>query len=273
VASHLASAGWEIRALSRSVSSERHSRFTEVRFDLDREVTPAALEGVEALVHAAYDFSTTGWPDTERVNVDGSRRLFAAAREAGVGRIVFVSTLAAFPGARSLYGRAKLEIEQAAMDVGAAVVRPGLVWGPQGATMFGKLRRVVERLPVVPLLGPAGLEISLVHEDDLTLLVGRLLELWPEGSEKLFVAASAQTLPFVELLSSLAAHTDRRPRFIRLPWTIAWLGLRALEIVGTTPPFSSDNLVSFVSLDGEPFARATDSAERYGVRFRPFALT
>jgi nucleoside-diphosphate-sugar epimerase len=272
IAGHLTRQGWNVRALSRSGSSEKHFHLTHVHFELGANPTPQALDGVDALVHAAYDFRVTSWPDIERVNVDGSRRLFAAAREANVERIVLVSTLAAFPGARSLYGRAKLEIERAAIESGAAIVRPGLVWGAHGAAMFGALQRVVERLPIVPLLGPRELQLTLVHEDDLALLVERLLELWPAGARKLLVAASGRTLTFEELLRSLASRTGRRRGFVRLPWTAAWLGLRMLEAVGATPPFRSDNLVSFVSTDDRPFARATDSAVRYGVRFRPYTL-
>jgi nucleoside-diphosphate-sugar epimerase len=273
IRSRLAGQGWTIRTLSRSRPSEKHFHSTHVHFELGGELAPQTLEGVDALVHAAYDFRATRWRDIQRVNVEGSRRLFAAAREAKVERIVLVSTIAAFPGARSLYGRAKLEIERAAIECGAAIIRPGLVWGAQGAAMFGALQHVVERLPIVPLLGPRELQLTLVHEDDLALLVERLLELWPAGSRKLLVAASRRTLTFEELLRSLAARTGRRRRFVRLPWTAPWLGLRALEAVGARPPFRSDNLVSFVSTDDHPFARATDSAGRYGVRFRPYALT
>jgi nucleoside-diphosphate-sugar epimerase len=222
-------------------------------------------------VHAAYDFDPNRWSDISAVNVEGSQRLFAAAREAGVDPIVVVSTVAAFPGARSLYGRAKLEIERAALDAGAVVIRPGLVWGPHGAAMFGALRRAIERLPVVPLPVPAGLELSLVHEDDLALLVERLLYSWPRGAGKLLVAASRQTPTFGELLRSLALGAGRRPRFVRLPWRAAWLGLRTLEEFGMKPPFRSDSLVSLVAIDGDPLARATDRAESYGVQFRPYA--
>jgi nucleoside-diphosphate-sugar epimerase len=273
MANHLANAGWNIRAFSRSGgSSEKHIGLTQVHFELGGELAPGAFDGVDALVHPAYDFSATRWPDIERINVEGSRRLFTAARKAEVDRIVYVSTLAAFPGARSLYGRAKLEIERAAMGVGAAIIRPGLVWGPRGAAMFGALQRVVERLPIVPLIVPAGLELTMVHEDDLASLVERLLDLWPQGSEKLFVAASGQTLTFVELLRSLALRADKQPRFVRLPWPVVWLGLWALETVGATPPFRSDSLVGFVSIDDRPFTRATDCGERYGVHFRPYSV-
>jgi nucleoside-diphosphate-sugar epimerase len=272
VASHLAGAGWEVRSLSRSEPGEKQPWPKQAHFELDGDLLPRALAGVDALVHLAYDFSATRWVDIERVNVAGSRRLFAAAREAGVERIVFVSTIAAFPGTRSRYGAAKLEIERAARAAGATVIRPGLVWGPQGAAMFGALQRAVERLPIVPLLVPAKLQLNLVHEGDLAALVERLLERWPEGSEKLFVAASGQPITFVELLRSLARRAGKRPRFVRLPWTVAWLGLRTLEALGAAPPFRSDSLVSFVATDSDPLARATDHAERYGVQFRPYTF-
>lgn len=271
MASHLASAGWEVRALCRSQPRIPQDRVSHVSFDLAADVHPEALRNVDALVHAGYDFSHTRWKDIVRVNVDGSRRLFAAAREAHVDRIVCISTVAAFPGTRSMYGRAKLEIETLAMDVGAAVIRPGLVWGPQGAAMFGSLRRAVRSLPVVPLVVPADLGVTLVYEDDLALFLERLLEAWPDGSKRLFVAASEHMLTFGELLRSL--QDGRRQRFVTVPWTAVWLGLRALERLGARLPFASDSLLSLATTDRDPLARATGRAGRYGVEFRPYALS
>ena len=208
-----------------------------------------------------------------RVNVDGSGRLFVAAQRAGVERVVFISSVAAFPGARSLYGRAKLEIERLAMGIGATVIRPGLVWGPQGAAILGALRSAVERLPVVPLVVPPKLELTLVNEGDLALLVERLLEHWPPAPERLFVAASAHSLTLLALLRSLAAQAGKRRYFVPVPWILPWLGLRALETLGVTPPFRSDSLLSLVHTDSDPLARATGRAERYGVSFRAYSLT
>ena len=145
------------------------------------------------------------------------------------------------------------------------------MWGAHGAAMVGALQRAVERLPIVPLLGPRDLRLTLVHEDDLALLVERLLESWPRGSRAVLVAASTQTLTFEALLRSLAARAGARRRLVRLPWTLPWLGLRALEAAGARPPFRSDSVVSFVSTDERPFSRATDTAGRYGVSFRPYA--
>jgi nucleoside-diphosphate-sugar epimerase len=272
VAGHLIDTGWRIRALCRSGLGADTVALEQARFELGHEVEPAALAGVEAMVHLAYDFSQTRWRDIERVNIVGSSRLFAAARDAGIERVVFVSSVAAFPQARSMYGRAKLEIESAALDRGATVIRPGLVWGPRGAAAFGALQRAVARLSIVPLLIPPETPISLVHEDDLSGLVECVLELWPESSGKLLVGACPQVVTFVDLLDSLARAAGKRPRFVRLPWRAVWLGLRSLEMLGLRAPFRSDSLVSLVAADSEPLVHGTDSAERYGVRWRPYAL-
>ena len=261
VAARLSAAGWTVRTLGRSGS--------DVRFELADPVPVAACEGADALVHLSYDFGCRSWRQTERVNVDGSRRLFAAARAAGIETIVCVSTVAAFPGARSNYGRAKLEIERAAFEVGACVVRPGLVWGPHGGAMFGALERAVNRLPVVPLPAPPGLEIVLVNEEDLAALIERILESWPAASGELVVAASEKPLPFASLVRSLASD-GRHSRVVHLPWRLAWLPLRTLELVGVSPPFRSDSLVSLVAVDADPFSRATTKAERFGVHLRPY---
>jgi nucleoside-diphosphate-sugar epimerase len=271
VAGRLAGAGWEVRALCRAQSRLEDRRLRRAPFTLGQAVDPAALAGVDALVHAAYDFRPTAWAEVERVNVEGTRRLLAAARGGGVRRIVCLSTVAAFPRARSMYGRAKLEIERAAAQADAVVVRPGLVWGEQGAAIFGALARAVRLLPVVPMPAPADLPLMLVHEDDLALFVLRLLEDWPAPPHGLYVVGSAQTLTFAQLLHSLAPPGGARPRVVSLPWRPVWLALRALERTGARLPFPSDRLLSLATADRNPRAHATARAERYGVEFRPYA--
>src|SRR5262249_2796624 len=89
VRSHFAARGWTVVGLGR--------RDADVPFTLKDGVEPAALRrhGVTALVHCAYDLRPTHREEIHRVNVAGSRRVLDAARAAGVGRVVLVSTLSA----------------------------------------------------------------------------------------------------------------------------------------------------------------------------------
>src|SRR6185295_9388814 len=55
------------------------------------------LEGADALVHLAFIVAAQASVDTMRaVNVEGSRRIFEAAAQHGVGRIVYSSSVAAY---------------------------------------------------------------------------------------------------------------------------------------------------------------------------------
>ena len=142
---HLRANGWEILELTRQPKPNSHS----IPFQLGAEISPQAFTGVSALVHCAYDFRPLRWNEIQAVNVDGTRKLFQAARAAGLQKIAVISTISAYEGCRSLYGRAKLEIEKITLDHGALAIRPGLVYGDKPGGMFGKLAGQVRKSSVV----------------------------------------------------------------------------------------------------------------------------
>lgn len=69
-----------------------------------------------------------------------------AAMQAGVNRRVFVSSMSAYEGCCSMYGKAKLAVEQEFLPQGVFCVRPGLLWSDESRGMFGKLARAAGAL-------------------------------------------------------------------------------------------------------------------------------
>jgi hypothetical protein len=59
--------------------------------------------------------------------------------DAGVRRLVFISTISAFDGCRSFYGKGKLEVERITHSLGGWVIRPGLLYGEKPGGMLGRL--------------------------------------------------------------------------------------------------------------------------------------
>lgn len=157
-----------IRAMSRSEKSDtkiREAGAEPVRCSLD-DVTAEHLKGADAVVHcAAYVEEWGPWRAYWRMNVDGTKRMLAAAKKAGVKRFIHIGTEAALLRGQDLrgadetyplalnspfpYSRTKAHAEKAVRAANAPgfetiVVRPRFVWGPGDETLMPAIRGMVE---------------------------------------------------------------------------------------------------------------------------------
>jgi nucleoside-diphosphate-sugar epimerase len=250
------------------VRSPRPGNHHERRYLIEMPLPTDVLASADVLIHTAYDFSLTGEAEIWSVNVRGTERLLEAAANAGVERVIVLSTMSAYGGTTQLYGRAKLAIEAATLDAGGCVVRPGIVYGDQPGGMAGSLRKMT-RLPLVPLLLGAG-ALHPVHEEDLLAVVVALAttDLVPAGP---IGVAQPEPVPFRTLLETLAAAEGRECRFVPVPWQLLYVALRLGEVLRMPLPFRADSLIGLVR--PAPTVPGQDDLARLGVRLRLFAAS
>lgn len=263
IARKFTASGWDV------VGMTRRPKAGEVAFTLGDEVAPASFADADALVHCAYDFAPIAFADIKAINVEGSARLFRAAREAGIQHIVLISTISAFNGCKSNYGRAKLLIEAEARAAGAAIIRPGLIYGASPGAMFGRLVLQVRAASIVPMPGDGRQMMYTVHEDDLTDAIFRAATRSPAPTAPVTVA-NETPIAFAEIMRAIGARLGRKVRPVPIPWQAMWLGLRGAEILRVPIGLRSDSLVSLINQDTAPLLNA--EAE-LGVRCRPFDLS
>lgn len=254
---------WEIFELTRRPRANSRA----IQFQLGDDVSPQLLAGVAALVHCAYDFGPLRWEEIAAVNVEGSRKILEAARAAGVGKMVFISSISAFDGCRSLYGRAKLEVEKIALANGALVVRPGLVYGRNAGGMFGRLAQNIRKSALVPLIGGNAQIQYLVHDEDLSAFIEKYASGEIETGPQILTAASERPWTFKQMILEIARASGRKPKFIPLPWRLVWLGLKSAERCGLRLAFRSDSLIGLVYGNRNPDFSAN---ARVGLVCRPF---
>ena len=235
--------GYLVRRLVRDPEGGAES----YRFDLTNGFDENALLGVDVLIHAAHDFTPRKGGEMKRINVEGSRKLFESAKKAGVAKIIFISSVSAFPGCASLYGNAKLEIEELARQCGGKSVRPGLIYGREGKGMFGSLEKIVTKLPLIPVFDGGGQKMVLAQVDDLAHAIGKVIEEYETLSTESITLANPEEVPFRELLSQIATKVGKRPHFVTVPSSFALFGLRTLEAIHVRLPFRSDSLVSLLN--------------------------
>jgi nucleoside-diphosphate-sugar epimerase len=260
----LAGAGFDVLGLVRQPAAGSADR----PYDLRDDPVSSLMNGVDALVHCAYDFTVTSEADIWAVNVLGTRRLLEAAAARGVKRTILVSSMSAYPGTHQLYGRAKLETEQIALDLGLAVVRLGLVYGPGWGGMAGSLKRMTD-LPVVPIVAAKSYQYT-VHEEDLgyafvTLARASKLPDIPLG------LANPEPVPFRVLMERIATEAGR-PHFrsMPLPWRPLYAALWLGERTPLKLPFRADSLLGLVR--PAPNVSGAEAVCGLGIRFRPFTL-
>jgi UDP-glucose 4-epimerase len=170
---------------------------------LDRGSLAALFDGADVAVHLAFAIFGDR-EESRRINLEGSRNVFEAAIGAGVKRLVYASSVAAYGfhpenpqplteavpprGSQSFYYSAqKAELEATLDDlltgsgVDAYVFRPCIVAGPRATMLIEQflsgarlgdplpaLRRGLGRLPMLrPVLPDLGAPIQLVHHDDV----------------------------------------------------------------------------------------------------------
>lgn len=261
---YLRNEGHEVFRLGRTRPESGDPNF--VPFTLEAGVDPAVLDPIDALVHLAYDFGPNSWEEIVRVNVEGTIDLFDAADAAGTD-VVQVSTLSAYEGCRSKYGRAKLVLEEEAFDRGYRVIRPGLVFGRDAGNVVGSLRTVVGLSPLVPVPSGGPYVHYLCHYEDLSELLEKCCTGDVPRFDRPVVAASERALAFRTILRTMAEANGRSLRFVPVPSSLVLYGLRSVEAVGLDVGLRSDSVIGLIHPDENPDFGPT---RRTGVTFRDF---
>jgi len=135
----------------------------------DRASLAAAMKGVTTVYHAAAQVGDWGpWERFVAVTIDGTRNVLDAARDAGVKRVLYVSSISAYghPDGEGLvldetaplgvdlykwsyYSRAKVEAENLAWEyyrrgeVPLTVVKPSWLYGPRDRASMPRLIRAI----------------------------------------------------------------------------------------------------------------------------------
>jgi UDP-glucose 4-epimerase len=123
----------------------------------------SAFAGADAVIHLAWAIQPSRDLDTlERINVDGSRRVFDAVAEAGVPKLIYASSVGAYsPGPKeggvnerwptngiesSFYARQKAQVEDLLDDLEARIpetrivrMRPALIFKGEAGTEIRRL--------------------------------------------------------------------------------------------------------------------------------------
>lgn len=229
------------------------------------------VAGAEILVHAAAALPIQASRESIfGVNVAGTATVLAAALEAGVRRVVFLSSTAVYgvPERHPIdesdplvgvgwYGKSKIEAESLCREFGSrgldfVIIRPKTFVGRERLGVFEILFDWVREDRRIYLLGDGTNKYQLLAVEDLVDALLRAFDAPAAPGEAVNVAAR-EFGTVREDLGALIAHADSSSRLAAVPARPAEIVLRGLELLRISPlaewHYRTAHRDSFVSID------------------------
>jgi dihydroflavonol-4-reductase len=263
----LLSEGYRVRALARNPEAITPSHDLQViQGELgDQDAIDRLVEGVDTVFHIAAMYRSEGrYEEFLQVNVEGTRCLLDASKQAGVRRFVYCSTIgvhgtvAQTPAdetapynPRDDYQKTKLMAEQYCLQshgngIEVAVIRPCGIYGP-GDTRMLKMFRMINKGTFF-FVGRGCPNFHPVYIDDL--VQGFMLAMTSDkAAGEVFIIGGPRYMPLREYVGTAAEVIGVDKPKISVPYglmTVAALACEGLcKPLGIQPPLHRRRLTFF----------------------------
>ena len=231
--------------------AELEQSVEELRGDVrDADQVRALVAGADVVVHAAAALPIQASRDSIRsVNVGGTENVLRAARDAGVPRVVFISSTAVYgvPEKHPIeeddplvgvgsYGESKIDAEGLCRvaAVETTIIRPKTFVGPERLGVFEILFDWIREGRRIYVLGQGYNRYQLLAVEDLVDAIVRAAAA-PEAAGETFNVGATEFGTVRSDLEALIDHAGSASRLRPVPVKPAELVLRGLELARLSP--------------------------------------
>lgn len=195
------------------------SRRTGTNVD-DVDALAAAFAGCDVVAHCAGINREIDEQTYERVHVAGTAAVVAAARRAGVRKLILLSFLRARPNCGSKYHESKWLAEELIRSSGLdyTVLKPGMIYG-RGDHLIDHLSHTVQTLPLFATVGLREKAIRPIPIEDFTDVLVAAVE--GRMSRETVAVTGAEELLLSDAVRRVARVVGKRVWIIPAPiWAV-----------------------------------------------------
>jgi uncharacterized protein YbjT (DUF2867 family) len=259
--------GRPVRALARRPERQEQLRSwgcEVVQGDVtDAESLRRASEGCEGVVHLVALPPFSDPKAIERVMIQGTHDLVAAATAAGVPRFVLMSALGTSQETVDVapYYRAKWEMERAVKDAGLehVVFRPSFVFGKDGGLLPQQIM-LVRWSPVNPVIGRHRLQP--VWVEDVAVYFARAFST-PAATNRTFDLVGPDRLTWEELHAQIRKVLGKRRLAFQVPPGLLKAGAAVAQLL---PPLRGAPSAVEMLDHGDNVGELEPAVETFGIR-------
>jgi nucleoside-diphosphate-sugar epimerase len=223
-----------------------HPDITVIEADLAQPGAWAeAFAGADVLVLA---HAQIGGPDPaafEANNITATENVLAAARAAGVGYIVHLSSSVVNSAARDFYTETKTRQEAlaAACPIPQVVLRPTLMFGWFDRKHIGWLARFMRRVPIFPIPGNGRYRRQPLYVGDFCDIIMSCIERRTRGAYNI---SGQEIIDYIDLIRAVRTAIGARTPIVPIPFWLFGLLLRIYGMFDRNPPFTPKQLAALV---------------------------
>jgi NADH dehydrogenase len=174
-----------------------------------------------------FDYTTF----SHSAGIENILRLFNAAREAGVRRVVHISITNPVENSPLPYFSGKARLERGLVESGLsyAILRPAVLFGDEDI-LINNIAWTLRRLPVFGVFGDGSYRLQPIYVDDLAELA---VTLGQEQTDRVIDAIGPETYTYRELVRTLGKIIGKNRPIISVSPTIGfWFGWLIGKLMG-----------------------------------------
>lgn len=258
--------GYHVRCLARRPATlkAKTGPSTEVFAGdlLDRPSIELALRGVEVAYYLVHSMGSAG--SFEQSDRQAAKNFGAAAKAAGVSRIIYLGGLGNTEEDLSAHLRSRHEVGDVLRESGVPVLefRASIIIGP-GSLSFEMIRSLVERLPI--MITPKWVKVPAqpIAIDDVLQYLVEALEL-PVSRHRIYEIGGADQMSYADIMLAYARLRGLRLRMIAVPILTPYVSSLWLGLV--TPLYARIGRKLIESIIHSTVVRDTAALETFSIR-------
>ena len=225
IARELLSRGKEVRTLTNAVGRDDpfHGMVEVMPIDFtNHDLLVSSLRGTDVLYNTywvRYKNSKDGY--AHEIAVENTRKLFLAAEEAGVNRIVHFSVAHPHKAPDWSYFRGKVEVEKLLTEssLSYAILRPTVFFGGERDVLINNMAWLIRKFPVFGIFGMGNYLIQPIHIEDVAKVA---VEQGESVEDVVMDVAGPEIFTYREYVTLIAKSLGVRRLIIPVPPIVGW---------------------------------------------------
>ena len=236
---HFIRQGYHVIGFCRNIPAQRVQGVEYRISSLEKPLDKNLFNDATIFIHCAY----LKGEEAKNINIEGTKKLLQASRNAGVKKNIFFSSMSAHADALSAYGQQKFLLEKEFNAKDDAIIRPGLVIGNGG--LFLEMVKHIKSKGIVPLIDGGKQPLYTVHSLDIMKAIEIIITKNLNGT---FTVAETEPVLYCDFYKELAKALNKKVLTFNISYPLMEIILSLTKLLGINTGVGKESLVGLKAL-------------------------